>query len=84
MRYELADEEWADIAEQAARCARVDDRRVLNGTSGSYTRVHRGAIYRTVLVHTPPPTTASFAGDGLPSGAGSWTHSPPPMTRRSK
>src|SRR5262249_16265754 len=47
-------------------------------SSGSYDLAHRGATYPMTLVRTPRATTASFAGDGLASGAGSWAHWPLP------
>jgi hypothetical protein len=51
-----------DAVEQAARRARVNDRRILNGISGSHDRERHGAISRVASVHTPPtslrPTTS--------------------------
>jgi transposase len=78
MRYELTDHEWTAIKPMLPNkprgVSRVNDRRVLNGIFWVYDRAHRGAICLMNLVRTRPATTASFAGGGLVSGAGSWTH----------
>ncbi len=74
MRYGLSDEEWATIRPMLPNkprgVPRVDDRRVLNGIFWVL-RVHRGATDRTASAHTPPATTALFAGEKLVSGVGS-------------
>ena len=62
----------ADVAEQGARRASWDDRRVLNG------------ICRIAMAHAPPATTVSSGGEGPECGGGSWTHLPPLMMRPSK
>ena len=78
MRYELTDHEWASIKPMLPNkprgMRRVNDRRVLNGI---FWVLRSGAPWRDLpddSVPTRPATTASFAGVGLASGAGSWTH----------
>ena len=86
MRYELTDHEWKAIKPMLPNkprgVPRVNDRRSSTASFGSYDRAHRGAICLRNLVRTRPATTASFAGGGLVSGAGSWTHWPRPMMRQ--
>jgi len=86
MRYELTDHEWKAIKPMLPNkprgVPRVNDRRVLNGI---FWVLRSGAPWRDLpmnLVLTRPATTASFAGGGLVSGAGSWTHWPWPMMRQ--
>ena len=73
MRYELTDQEWTAIKPMLPNkprgVARVNDRRVLNGI---FWVLRSGAPWRDLpgaSVHTPPATTASFAGGGRASGA---------------
>jgi transposase len=58
MRYELADYEWVAIKPMLPNkprgVPRVNDRRVLNGISGSCNLGHPGAICRIILALTPP------------------------------
>jgi len=79
MRYELTDREWAAIRlmlpNKPRGVPRVNDRRVLNGI---FWVLRSGAPWRDlpqVLAHILLATTASLAGVGLASGAGSWKHS---------
>ena len=76
MRYELTDHEWAAInpmlPNKPRGIRRVNDRRVLNGI---FWVLRSGAPWRDLppsFGPTPLATTASFAGDGLASGTGSW------------
>ena len=73
MRYELADCEWTAIKPMLPNkprgVPRVNDRRVLNGISGSCDLGHLGAISRKGLAPTLLATTALFAGGGPVSGA---------------
>ncbi len=72
MRYELSDCEWSVIKPMLPNkprgIPRVDDRRILNGSSGCCAQAHRGAICQIAMVLLRPATTASFAGGGLASG----------------
>jgi hypothetical protein len=63
---------------------RVDDRRILNGISGSCDQVHHGAIYQAATVPIRLATIVSFAGGGLASGTGSWMRWLLLMMRRCK
>ena len=75
MRYELTDDEWSAIKPMLPNkprgVPRVNDRRVLNGIFWVCDPEHHGATCPMTSVRTPPATTASFAGDGLASGAAS-------------
>lgn len=75
MRYELTDYEWTAIKPMLPNkprgVPRVNDRRVLNASSGFCTPARLGAIYRVPLAPTPPATIALFAGGGRVSGAAS-------------
>ena len=66
MRYELNDYEWSIIRPMLPNkprgIPRVDDRRILNGTSGSCVQARRGAICHAATVPLRLATTASFAG----------------------
>ena len=74
MRYELNDYEWSIIRPMLPNkprgIPRVDDRRILNGTSGSCVQARRGAICHAATVPLRLATTASFAGGA--SGTDSW------------
>jgi transposase len=73
MRYELTDDEWTAIKpmlpNKPSGVPRVNDRRVLNGI---FWVLRSGAPWRDLPdnfgFHTPPATTASFAGGGRASG----------------
>jgi hypothetical protein len=58
----------------------VGDRRSLIGTLGCCCQAHCGAVRQTALAHAQPAIIASFAGEGLASGATSGMHSLPLMT----
>jgi hypothetical protein len=79
MRYELSDYEWSVIRPMLPNkprgIPRVDDRRILNGISGSCVQEHHGVICQTAMVHLRLVITALFAGGGLASGTGSWMRS---------
>jgi transposase len=85
MRYELTDHEWTAIKPMLPNkprgVPRVNDRRVLNGI---FWVLRSGAPWRDLPNDFGPYTTCynRFAGDGLASGAESWTRWPPPMMRR--
>jgi transposase len=85
MRYELTDFEWAAIRSflpnRPRGIPRVDDRRVLNGI---FWVLRSGAPWRTCrkpVVPAPLAIIASFVGDRLVYGTGSWMPWPPVMTR---
>jgi hypothetical protein len=61
-------------SEQAAWHSHVDDRRVLSGIFWSYAPVLRGAICPNPMVPAPFAIIASFVGDRLACGTGSWMH----------
>lgn len=73
MRYELTDDEWFVIKpmlpNKSRGVPRVNDRRVLNGISGSCDPGRHGATCQKLSVRTLPATTASSVGAGLASGA---------------
>jgi transposase len=86
MRYELSTYEWSVIRPMLPNkprgVPRVDDRHILNASSGSCDPARRGAICRRASVLIPPATIASFVGAGLAFGIRSWMPSLVLMTRR--
>jgi hypothetical protein len=86
MRYEISDHEWAAIKPMLPNkprgVPRLNDRRVLNGSSGFCDQVRRGATCQRPMVPAPLVTIASCAGGKLASGTRSSTRWPPVMTRR--
>jgi transposase len=86
MRYELTQEEWAAIKPMLPNkprgVPRGNDRRVLNGI---FWVLRSGAPSRDLPDDCGPYTTCYnrfVAGDGLASGANSWTRWPASMMRR--
>lgn len=66
MRYELSDSEWsvidAMLPNKPRGVPRVDDRRVLNGSSGYCDQAHPGGTCRLSMVLAPLATIVSSAG----------------------
>jgi hypothetical protein len=75
MRCELSDYQWTikPMALNKPRGVwRVNDRRVLKASFGSYVEVRHGATCQRTVSHTRLTTIASCAGDRLASGTRSW------------
>lgn len=71
MRFDLSDEEWAlldPLMPRSRRCARVDDRKIMNAIFYVLRTGCRGGIYRSAMVPTRQPTIASTAGPDAASG----------------